>query len=157
MILAKSIDEDMAIAYAPQGPEFSPLPEDYGPYLEALSESIRTQLGKAVAFIRYDLPWESPYAVELACNPHHEIPEARIRELRMNFSTRNWNLKKAPLDMTVADTYVVDTGNSEDAILGRMKPKTRYNIRLAQRKGKIRDILYPPLSRTFLNVFISTS
>jgi hypothetical protein len=36
----------------------------------------------------------------------------------MNFSTRHWNLKKAPLDMdmTVADTYVVDIGASEDAL-----------------------------------------
>jgi len=96
LILVKSIDADTAIAYAPQGPELSPVPEDYGPYLEALSESIRAQMGKTVAFIRYDLPWAAPYAAELDRHPQPVVPEAHIRELHMNFSTHHWKLKKAP-------------------------------------------------------------
>ena len=32
-------------------------------------------------------------------------------------------------------TILVDIGDGEDGILGRMKQKTRYNIRLAQKKG----------------------
>ena len=53
----------------------------------------------------------------------------------MNMGTRFWNFKKASADMTVASSLVVDLDGSEDDILGRMKPKTRYNIGLARRKG----------------------
>lgn len=63
------------------------------------------------------------------------FPEARIREMRMNMGTRFWNLQKASTDMAVASSLVVDLAGSEDDILGRIKPKTRYNIGLAPRKG----------------------
>ena len=51
----------------------------------------------------------------------------------MNFGTKHWPLRKAPMDMTVADSYVIDLEGAEEQLLSRMKPKTRYNIRLAER------------------------
>lgn len=53
----------------------------------------------------------------------------------MNFGTRSWNLQKAAVDLTFADRVVLDLGRSEQEILCHMKPKTRYNIGLARRRG----------------------
>jgi lipid II:glycine glycyltransferase (peptidoglycan interpeptide bridge formation enzyme) len=123
------------IAIVPQGPEFAPPEEDYGTFIEDFSMALAKTLGPGVAFIRYDLPWISPYAGEMQQGGWDGFPEPRLRELRMNMGTRHWNIKKAPEDMTVASSLVVDLVGSEDAMLKRMKPKTRYNIRVALRKG----------------------
>jgi len=53
----------------------------------------------------------------------------------MNIGTRTWPLRKAMVDLTVADAVVIDLVRTEETIFTAMKPKTRYNIRLAQRKG----------------------
>ena len=123
------------MALVPQGPEYAPSEDSYGQYLEDLSVALADRLEPDVAFIRYDLPWKSLYADEMQEQGWCAFPEARIREMRMNMGTRFWNFKKASADMTVASSLVVDLGGSEDDILGRMKPKTRYNIGLARRKG----------------------
>ncbi len=94
LVLFKPLKDGMYAAYIPQGPEFGPCRENYGPYLESLSESIVDQMNSEVAFIRYDLPWESPYTDILDQSPAQEVPEERIREIRMNFGTRHWNFRK---------------------------------------------------------------
>lgn len=135
LVLVRSFPDDMSVAYVPQGPELAPDEEDQGIFLEALSESLAEKLGSGISFVRYDLPWRSPYAQVMNEKQWYDFPESRVREMRMNFSTKNWNLKKAPVDMTVTDSFVVHIGGAEEELLSRMKPKTRYNIRLAQRKG----------------------
>ncbi len=42
---------------------------------------------------------------------------------------------RAPLDLMPTPTLIVDLSPDEDAILASMKPKGRYNVRLAHRKG----------------------
>ncbi len=135
LVLLQAFGKDLLSAYIPQGPEYAPQMENYGVFLEELSESLERHLDPGVAFIRYDLPWKSRYSWEIRQQKLKTYPEPRIREMRMNMGTRSWNLRKASMDMTVASTLVVDIEDSEKQILDRMKPKTRYNIGLAQRKG----------------------
>lgn len=48
-------------------------------------------------------------------------------------TSRGWNLSNEQVQFK--NTVLIDLGQSEEELLARMKPKTRYNIRLASRKG----------------------
>lgn len=134
LVLLKTLG-DKTVAIVPQGPEHAPDQEEYGTFIENFSLALARHLEPDVAFIRYDLPWASPFASELREGRRTAFPEARVREMRMNMGTQHWNIRKSFEDLTVASSLVVDIGKSENAILEGMKPKTRYNIGLAQRKG----------------------
>lgn len=45
------------------------------------------------------------------------------------------SVTKAPHDMQPRETLVIDISMDEEMLLARMKPKVRYNVRLAARKG----------------------
>lgn len=148
LVLTRHLGNGIKAAYVQQGPENGPNPDEYGVFLEKLSEAIARHLGNDLAFIRYDLPWPSQYAIDGADQQvlyegGTTRPEPRIRELRMNFGTRSWNIRKAAIDMTVADALIIDLEQSEQEIMAAMKPKTRYNIRLARRKGV--EVLHSPI------------
>jgi peptidoglycan pentaglycine glycine transferase (the first glycine) len=51
--------------------------------------------------------------------------------------TLNVALRTSPHNIQPPRTIVIDIKNSEEEILARMKQKTRYNIRLAEKKGVI--------------------
>ncbi len=157
LVLTRSCGNNRLSAYVPQGPESRPDQESYGVFLERLSIALAGHLGPSAAFIRYDLPWESQYTREGKNNASFELPEARVREMRMNIGTSMWNLRKAALDMTVAESYVVDLECTEECILDRMKPKTRYNVRLAERREVVVETALADMLPDFYNLYRQTA
>jgi len=139
LVVLQAVDADHCIAYVPYGPEIEPSEENQGYFLEQLSESLRSFLPANCIMIRYDLSWESLWAKDEDCYDLHGnwigVPDRRLQEIRFNFNTENWNLKKANTDILPSNTIFMNLRKDEDLLLGQMKPKTRYNINLSQRKG----------------------
>ncbi|MFZ2914014.1 MAG: peptidoglycan bridge formation glycyltransferase FemA/FemB family protein [Rectinemataceae bacterium] len=139
LIVTRAIGPDACVAYAPFGPERLPDAERSGLYLERISERLKPMLPSDCICIRYDLPWESPYALEADRYDERGFwtgpPDARTRELRMNWGTERRNLHKAAGDVMPPDTLIIDLEPDEKEILARMKPVTRRNIRLAEKAG----------------------
>jgi hypothetical protein len=117
LVLTRRVARMVTFAYVPWGPE---LPGNVCPaqteavtkILSHITDGLRPHLPRA-ALIRFDLPWHS----EGAAPPHPAVP-----------------FTKAPVSVQAPDTVYVGLGPDEDAILARMKPKWRYNIRLGGKK-----------------------
>jgi lipid II:glycine glycyltransferase (peptidoglycan interpeptide bridge formation enzyme) len=111
LVLTRRVARVLTLAYIPWGPE---LP-DGKPLRDAALAEIAAGLRPhvpAAAFARFDLPWRMTGTAPLPGAP----------------------FKKAAVTVQAPDTVHVDLCPDEDAILARMKPKWRYNIRLGGRK-----------------------
>jgi lipid II:glycine glycyltransferase (peptidoglycan interpeptide bridge formation enzyme) len=115
LILIRSLPAGLSLAYVPGGPPASAGQEDRDSFLVELSMELRGILPLGCFFIRYDLPEYSTFDTLAPVFP--DI------------------LKKAPLDIQPPDTVVLDLREGYDALLPGMHKKTRYNIRLAAKKG----------------------
>jgi len=139
LAVIRQIDRYHSIAYIPYGPELEPSEEFQGMFLEELSESIRPFLPKDCILIRYDLCWQSYWAKDEEHFDENGIwkgqPDSLSQEFRFNFNTHRWNFKKAYFNILPSNTIYLDLTQDADAILRKMKSKTRYNIRLSERKG----------------------
>lgn len=112
-VLFRPLPGGWRLAYVPKGPVVDlAQPDHVRPLLDALHAICRTQRAFALK-IEPELEEPAPLAQRLA-NYAFRASEHTIQPRR---------------------TILVDLAGSEDEILRRMKSKTRYNIRLAGRKG----------------------
>jgi lipid II:glycine glycyltransferase (peptidoglycan interpeptide bridge formation enzyme) len=139
LVLIRRLDKYHSIAYVPYGPLIEPREEEQGSFLEELSENLRQFLPEDCFTLRYDLHWQSHWAKDENHFDENGIwkgrPDKNNQEFRFNFNTKEWNLKKANTDILPSNTIFLDLGRTESEILDTMKPKTRYNVKLAIKKG----------------------
>jgi len=74
--------------------------------------------------------------IDDTCRKHRAIFLKLEPDLWNNQKPETWNLKlrTSPHNIQPPRTIIIDIRGSEDEILAKMKPKTRYNIRLAEKK-----------------------
>ncbi|HVO37844.1 MAG TPA: peptidoglycan bridge formation glycyltransferase FemA/FemB family protein [Spirochaetia bacterium] len=115
LVLTRTFLRTFVLAYVPFGPVFDPAC-GRGELLSALSRAVRPHLPKGTMLVRFDLPWEKS----------GEEPR---------WSGAGPKVLKSPSDMQPPATVIVDLAPPLEGILSAMKSKTRYNIRLAEKKG----------------------
>lgn len=139
LVTLQPVNRRQSVAYVPYGPELVPDQDVQGAFLEELSESIRSYLPKECIAIRYDLQWESWWARDESYFDENGWwngpPDTPLQELRFNYGTVNGNFRKAASNILPSSTIFLDLHRDEEDLLRSMKPKTRYNIGLARRRG----------------------
>lgn len=112
VVMVRPIFKGYSLAYVPHGPakEIS-LSSD----LEEISSSLKPYLPKKCLFIRYDLLTGST-------GDNYPLP-------------LKGRLRKSSVSIQVPDTTVLNIEPTEDELLKAMHKKTRYNIKLAVKKG----------------------
>lgn len=125
------------LAYIPMAPEFPGAAEAFNDNpadfcartasaLSDLAEALRPHLPGGTLLIRFD--------------PAIDFPSPDVRDsfkIMLSESARKSGLpvRAAPVSVQPPDTVVLDLLQDEDKILGGMKSKWRYNIRLAAKRG----------------------
>lgn len=143
VVLERSLAKGISFAYIPRGPR-SPVPPDLRTeYLAELARTLKSHLSPACAFLRFDPPW-----FEEEAEPGSQARPALDRPFY-----------RAPLDIQPPDTSVLPlSGRSDEELLAGMKPKCRYNIRLAEKKGvKVRTETGPEALDLFYALYESTA
>jgi len=131
-ILVRNLAGPFSFAYIPHGPEFDGPQEKKQAHLEAIGEALKQLLPRFCLFLRFDPAW---YVAGLVTST----------SVRQEFSS----LLIKGSDVQPPDTVVLDLSLPDDEILASMKPKWRYNIRLAEKK----NVLITEESSAALDIF----
>lgn len=125
VVLIRPVFKGLSLAYIPHGPS-NILCEKIG--LKALSSELKKFMPKGTLFIRYDLLLDNNVELESKIN----------------------GLKKSSVTVQVPDTTILNLEHNLDDILAGMHKKTRYNIKLAEKKGvQVQEVPITELDRWY--------
>ena len=127
-VLNRGFAARLSVLYAPKGP-----------LMDWSNESLRTRVfndlqsfakKQGAIFLKVD-----PDVVLGRGVPHSEgdVLDNGGQTVRSELTRRGWGISSEQIQFQ--NTVLIDLSASEDEMLMRMKPKTRYNVRLAEKKG----------------------
>jgi len=114
LVLRRRLAPAFALAYVPWGPELPDTIPFQAAALEELAKCLKEKLPKDTVFIRFDPPWLFGNNDQPAMFPPFIRAEA---------------------DIQPPDSVILDLTQPMDSIIKNMKPKWRYNYKLALKKG----------------------
>ena len=159
LVIRRPLGPGLSFAYVPWGPEWEEPAGDGDSRFRILAELARrlgSRLPRDTAFIRFDPPWYREEGAAVPGEPEPPAPAANTGPVRPPAAGFGRPFRRAAADVQPPDTVLVDLRPPPEAILAAMKPKTRYNIGLAAKKGvTVRragegelDVFYRLLSET---------
>jgi len=127
-ILSHGFAARLSILYAPKGP-----------LLDWNNESLRTRVlddlqsfarKQGAIFLKLDLDVVLGHGVP---DSEGDVTDNSGQAVRSDLKRRGWGYSSDQIQFR--NSVLVDLTSTEDEILMRMKPKTRYNVRLAEKRG----------------------
>jgi len=127
LVLVRELGGGNSLAYVPHGPVKSELSEISAQWelTAKLAEALKPHLPPSCMFIRFDPPWGM--SCPALSSGDRSYPEAGLAP--------KTGFRKALMDIQPPSTVMLDISRTEDEILKGMKSKTRYNIKIAAKKG----------------------
>jgi len=127
LFVVEKLPLGLRYAYCPRGPILTSSPSVEGEVPEGRRGSWVKNILQEVA--KRGCAW-----IRIEPNSEEELGEAQQNVQRSTFNASvSW--RKAPKDVQPREILVMDISASEQELLANMKSKTRYNIRLADKKG----------------------
>jgi len=118
----------MCVLYVPKGPQMDW--EDAALRIRVLEDLRVFAKRQGAIFIKID----PDVALGVGVPRTEDAVEFRVGQaVQFDLEQRGWKFSQDQIQFR--NTVLIDLTPSEDELLGRMKQKTRYNVRLAQKKG----------------------